>query len=104
MKEEDVLWTMCTSANKAYGDSFEGAAQDGCVTCSPWGFNIADIRKDLPIQMWYGKQDMNAPMSHGDYIAAQLGDRAEYHISDDTHTSVFFNKREEAIKEVLKKF
>jgi hypothetical protein len=104
MQDEGALWTMCTSANTAYGDSFDGAAQDGCVTCSPWGFKISDIRKDLPVQMWYGSQDMNVPMSHGDYIAAQLGGRAEYHVSDDTHASVFFNKKEEALKEVLKNF
>ncbi|KAF1972958.1 alpha/beta hydrolase fold protein [Bimuria novae-zelandiae CBS 107.79] len=104
MKDEDALWTMCTSANKAYGHSFEGASQDGYVTCCSWGFKISDIRKDLPVQMWYGKQDMNVPISHGDYIAAQLGERAEYHVSNDTHTSVFFNQKEEAIKEVLKKF
>ncbi|KAJ4354513.1 uncharacterized protein N0V89_006250 [Didymosphaeria variabile] len=110
MKDEDALWTMVTSANRAYGHSFAGACQDGAVTCSDWGFRIRDIRGDLPVMMWYGTLDMNVPISHGDYIAAELGLRAgaegktEYHVSEDTHTSVFFNNKEEALKEVLKTF
>ncbi|KAL5389955.1 hypothetical protein DPSP01_002014 [Paraphaeosphaeria sporulosa] len=109
--DEDGLWTMCTSANRAYGRSFEGAAQDGRVTCTDWGFRIRDIRADLWVGMWYGKDDGNVPLSHGDYIAAELGMRTgegkggvDYRVSNDTHTSVFFNKKEEALRALLERF
>lgn len=111
MADEDALWTMCTSANSAYGQSFDGAAQDGAVTCTDWGFRIRDIRADLPVMMRYGKYDMNVPVSHAEYIAAELGmrrgegeGRVDYRLSEDTHTSVFFHVREEALKAVLEKF
>lgn len=109
--DEDCMWTAVACADRAYGATFQGACQDGRVTCSEWGFRIRDIRGDLPVQMWYGKLDMNVPVSHAEYIAAEVGMRdggkglaAEYQLSDDTHTSVFFNMKEEALKEVLKKF
>ncbi|KAF2448022.1 alpha/beta-hydrolase [Karstenula rhodostoma CBS 690.94] len=111
MTDEDALWTMCAAADSAYGRSFEGAAQDGAITCGDWGFRIRDIRGDLPVMMWYGKYDMNVPVSHGDYIAAELGMRhregkgvLDYRVSEDTHTSVFFNMKEEALRAVLGKF
>lgn len=104
MSDEDVLWTMCKTVEEAWGRSFEGGSQDGAISCSPWGFRIEDIRKDLPIHMWYGKIDMNVPIDHGNQIAARLGGRAEYHVVDETHMSVFFNYKEQALIDVLKTF
>jgi pimeloyl-ACP methyl ester carboxylesterase len=55
------------------------------------GFRIEDIRKDLPVQLWYGKDDCFVPAHHGVQIAARLGGddgRVVLRVEDNTHASI----------------
>lgn len=90
------------SSRQAFAQGYGGSLQDGRVLSRDFGFRIEDIRADLPVQLWYGKHDVNVPLYHGETIAKRLGDRATLHVEDETHTSIFFNWREDFLRDVIR--
>ncbi|ORY08483.1 Alpha/Beta hydrolase protein [Clohesyomyces aquaticus] len=101
MKDEDVLQVMLRSTRQAFSQGFDGVWRDGKVMCSHFGFRVEDIHSDLPVRLWYGKQDTFIPLIQGEQIAARLNGRAHLRVLDETHGSIFFNRREEVIEDIL---
>jgi hypothetical protein len=90
-QNEDELRTMLRFTRTAYAQGFEWVRQDGSAMSLPWGFPIEDIRPDLPVQLWYGKNDTFVPLNHGQQIAKRLGERAQLRIEDDSYASISAN-------------
>ncbi|KAI4650656.1 hypothetical protein J4E93_003013 [Alternaria ventricosa] len=91
MADEDLVRLMLRSTREARAQGFDGIAVDGKVICSDWGFRVEDIRKDLPVQLWYGKDDCFVPANHGVQIAARLGSDNEnvvLRVEDATHSTI----------------
>lgn len=102
LSDEDICRVMIRSNEESFKQGFEGMQMDGRAMCGEWGFRIEDIRKDLPIRLRYGKLDENVPVQHGVEIAKRLGGLAKLSVEDeDTHASVFFDWREEILKEIV---
>jgi len=78
--------------------------QDGVVLCTPFEFKVENIREDLPVHLWYGKQDVNVPANHGIQTAALLGGRAYLRVEDETHGSMEVNYMEEYLRKAVKCF
>lgn len=89
------------SSREAFAQGYDGALQDGKVLTADFGFRIQDIRPDLPVQLLYGKLDVNVPIYHGEIIAERLGGRATLRVEDETHASIFFNHRERFMKDLI---
>ena len=90
------------SAREAFDQGFEGFLLDGKLMALDFGFRIEDIRKDLPVRLWYGLLDVNVPVAHGNETAARLSDgRVHLRVEDDTHTSVYVNNLERILKDLL---
>ena len=102
MSDVDILRTMLVCQREANRQGFRGTKLDAEVMCSPFGFKLEDIRKDLPVQLWYGKKDVFVPPVQGEEIARRIGGKAVLRMEDDTHTSISVNWKEEQIKEILK--
>ena len=75
---------------------------EGRIYTSDPGFKIEDINPELPVQLWYGKQDNNVPLRMGEQIAVRLGGRAAMRVEDETHISLVMNYREQVLEELLK--
>jgi pimeloyl-ACP methyl ester carboxylesterase len=101
LTDVDILKLQLRGLREAYSQGFNGTRQDGKLMTSDWGFRIEDIRPDLPFQLWYGKDDNFVPLNHGKQIAARLGDRAQLRVEDDTHASIYFRWRREALEGLL---
>jgi len=89
--DEDLVRLMLRSTREARAQGFDSIAVDGKVICSDWGFRVEDIRKDLPVQLWYGKDDCFVPANHGVQIAARLGGNNKnvvLRVEDDTHSTI----------------
>jgi len=62
-----------------------GWREDGLAIMAPWEFSLHDVR--VPVSIWQGSQDGMVPLSHGEWLAANVpGARAhlsqtEGHIS-----------------------
>lgn len=102
VNDVNILRMMLVCTREANRQGFRGTKQDGEVSCTPFGFRLEDIRKDIPVQLWYGKDDVFVPPSHGEQIAKRIGGRVELRLENDTHTSISVNWKEEQIKAILK--
>ncbi|SPO07013.1 uncharacterized protein DNG_09707 [Cephalotrichum gorgonifer] len=102
LKDEEYLRVASRSAREAFSQGFEGVALDGKLSALDFGFRVEDIRKDLPVQLWYGKQDTFVPPNHGVQIAARLGGRATLRLEDETHASLYTNCRAKILEELLR--
>jgi len=47
-----------------------GAAWDATLLARPWGFRLEDIC--MPIYLWHGEEDANAPVGMGYYVAQSI--------------------------------
>jgi hypothetical protein len=100
--DEDTCRMMLRSGRETFKQGFEGAQIDGQAMCGDWGFRVEEVRKDLPIRLWYGKIDKNVPVQHGVEIERRLSGMAKLRIEEqDTHASIFLNWREEILKEIV---
>jgi pimeloyl-ACP methyl ester carboxylesterase len=55
---------------EALRDSAAGWIDDALAFCSPWGFNLADIK--VPVLLWHGQNDAFSPVSHARWLADQI--------------------------------
>ncbi|KAJ4372028.1 hypothetical protein N0V83_003801 [Neocucurbitaria cava] len=78
--DEDEMRAYLATSRASYAQGFDAMCKDGYAMCTDWGFEIEDIRKDLPVVLWYGSQDKNVPPNHGRTIASRL--RTEVELAD----------------------
>ena len=50
--------------------STDGWIDDVLAFCSPWGFDLADIR--VPVLLWHGENDVFSPVAHAQWLAEQV--------------------------------
>jgi pimeloyl-ACP methyl ester carboxylesterase len=90
------------STREAFAQGFDGVLLDGKLCCLDFGFKVEDIRPDLPVQLWYGKQDVFVPPNHGFQLAKRLGSRADLRLEDETHACLPVNRKKEIIENLIK--
>jgi pimeloyl-ACP methyl ester carboxylesterase len=56
----------------ALSDSADGWCDDVLAFCSPWGFDVADIR--VPVLLWGGMNDVFSPVGHTHWLADRIAD------------------------------
>ncbi|CRK29924.1 hypothetical protein BN1708_005063 [Verticillium longisporum] len=98
---KDIVGRMVMSSRQVYLQGVDGFSQDGYLLCTEFGFDIQDIRHDLPINLWYGKYDTFVPPNHGRQIAKRLGDHVRLRLEHDTHASIFFRWRKEILEDLV---
>lgn len=101
--DREIVGRMVLSGRQAYAQGIDWVGEDGRLACSEFGFRLEDVRKDLPVMLWYGKQDTFVSARHGEQIAERLGKGACLRIKDDTHASIFFRWRENVLEDLVRK-
>ena len=61
-------------------------AWDAALIARPWGFSLRDIK--LPVDLWHGDADRNAPLQMGGYLAEQLPNSYLHILRGEGHFSV----------------
>ncbi len=100
--DKDWMWMHIRRAGEVYKQGMDGFSNDFRVLNSDFGFRIEDVRKDLPVQLWHGKLDNMVPLQHAEKVAARLGDNAHLRVSDDTHASIWAERKEEYLGELVR--
>lgn len=75
--DEDEMRAYLATSHAAFAQGYDGMCKDGYVLCTPWGFRVEDIRKDVPVLLWYGSSDRNVPALHGRVLAGRLRTEGE---------------------------
>ena len=71
------------------------------MTASELGFKLEDIRADLPIDLWYGKEDASVSWQVGEALTKVLGESAKLFVRDEAHLSLAFGCREEILRSMV---
>lgn len=81
----------------------EAVAVDGRLNCTDFGFRVEEIRRDLPVRLWYGSLDTNVPPNHGMQIARRLGVRegVRLWLKEETHISLQVRWRREILEDLV---
>jgi pimeloyl-ACP methyl ester carboxylesterase len=66
---------------EALRTSAAGWIDDALAFCSPWGFDLSDIR--VPVLLWHGEDDVFSPAAHARWMAGQIP-TAELWVRPDT--------------------
>lgn len=101
LEDPDLVRWLVRNNREGYSQGFDGFVLDGRLESYDFGFRIQDIRKDLPVHLWYGKYDTSVPPGHGEEIAALLGPKARLRIEDETHGSLTWNCRVRALEDLI---
>lgn len=98
--EESVrLWVK--TSRECFKNGIDAVIQGSYQLAGDWGFRIEDIRKDLPVRLWYGNFDPVAPVSHGKVIATRIGKNAHLRVEDETHGSMFANQSQAYLTDLV---
>lgn len=118
--DEDEMRVYLATSRQSFKQGFDGMCKDGFVMCTDWGFRIEDIRKDVPVVLWYGSRDVNVPPNHGRTIAKRLRtedeaddgevseegpleyrERVRLRMLDDTHASISMRDKRGYLVDIL---
>ncbi|MFD1505887.1 alpha/beta fold hydrolase [Georgenia yuyongxinii] len=70
---------------EAFAQGVAGVRDDFRLAAGPWPFDLADLA--MPVRLWHGEVDRNAPVAGARWLAGQLAD-AQLRTSDDGHASL----------------
>ena len=101
MTDQDFHRLALKSTREGFAQGFDGVMLDGKLCCLDFGFKVEDIRPDLPVYLWYGKQDVFVPPNHGVQLAKRLGSRAHLRLEDETHASLMVNRKKEILEGLI---
>jgi pimeloyl-ACP methyl ester carboxylesterase len=101
LQDEDFWRLNVRAGGESFAQGFQGALKDGKLLSSDFGFRLEEIRKDLPVLLWYGTDDVFVPCNHGVQIAKRIGESAKLYLKDETHASLVANWEFEALKELV---
>jgi pimeloyl-ACP methyl ester carboxylesterase len=55
---------------EALRSSADGWIDDVLAFCSPWGFDVSDVR--VPVLLWHGENDVFSPATHTQWLAERI--------------------------------
>jgi pimeloyl-ACP methyl ester carboxylesterase len=70
MREPEVREMMLASMTEAVRQGGRAFAEEMLMFSRPWGIPFGEIT--VPVQIWHGTLDRNVPVSHAEYVAAQI--------------------------------
>ena len=98
---EDEFRVVTKVGQEAFGAGYHGVSQEAMLLTKPWTFRIEDIRKDLPVQLWYATHDDKAPPAVGKETKRRLGENATLRLLDETHGSLQWHYQEKIIENLV---
>jgi len=104
LKDDDFLRLMLRAARQSNAQGQHASVEDGRLMTSDFGFRVEDIRKDLPVRLWYGKFDHDVPANHGVQIAKRMqgaGCNVLLRVEEETHAGLFLNCRERMLEDLV---
>jgi hypothetical protein len=99
-EDVDLMRLIIRSNQQAFSQGYDGVWDDGKKSCTNFGFRVQDIRQDLKVQLWYGKDDCYVPLVHGAQIAARLDGRAQFRVEEESHAGIAVHYRREILEAI----
>ena len=98
-KDPEFYERFVNTERQAFVQGAAGYVQDAKIIFSPWGFDLKDVRGK--VHLWYGTDDVFTPVNMGRYMAERLPNAKLTIYPDETHMSIFFQREEQVIADLL---
>lgn len=103
----DMVRLFLAFTREAVSQGLGGFEDDAYILSKGTGFRVEDIPADLPVQLWYGKDDTNIAPKAGEEIAEVLrssgNEKVELHMEDGhTHGSMQVQFRRRYLQDLLR--
>ncbi len=69
---------------------------------SEWGFDPTTI--GVPVEVWFGDQDLMVPRTHGEWLAANLPTATKRFFAGEGHVSLVANHLDELAADIKKTY
>jgi pimeloyl-ACP methyl ester carboxylesterase len=95
--------TLCVEAMREHSrQGIDGHMEEWRVmTAKDIGFDLEEVRRDLPVHLWYGRQDGSVSWRVGEAIAGAIGGNAKLYVRDEAHLSMIAGRGEEVLRKLL---
>lgn len=102
----DFMKLFLCSACEAIRQGYDGFLDDAQILSEDPGFRVQNIRSDLPIQLWYGTDDVNVSPRAGEETAERLRAAGNTHVElhmekGETHGSVQVKFQRRILEDLL---
>lgn len=102
--DDSFLAFCCDAMQEHFKQGVESHMEEWRVlVSSDMGFELDQVRAELPVQLWYGKYDASVSWRVGEAIKAAMGGRPQLNIRDQAHLSLVLGCREEVLARALEK-
>lgn len=71
-RRPDIRAALRLDGIESLRNGLEGTAHEVCMFVQPWGFDVAEIT--VPVVIFHGDDDRNAPLSHAQALADRIPD------------------------------
>ncbi|CAJ2510705.1 Uu.00g063300.m01.CDS01 [Anthostomella pinea] len=99
VRDREIMRLVLASARQHFRQGMDGWAPDGKLLTEELGFRLDELR--VPMRLWYGRHDVNVPLSMGEELARRIGERAQLRVEDQGHVSILMNCREKVLRDLL---
>jgi pimeloyl-ACP methyl ester carboxylesterase len=72
VSDAGIRTLLARNFTEALRESSSGWIDDALAFCSPWGFELSDIK--VPVLIWQGEDDVYTPAAHARWLADQIHD------------------------------
>ena len=72
-----------------------GVSEDLHMIMKDWGFSPADV--SASVNVWQGMSDRSTPLSHGEWLASNLGNAKLHEMAEQGHSTIIIECRDEIV-------
>lgn len=100
---DEAFLALCVEAMREhFRQGVEGHMDEWRVmTADEIGFDLGEVRRDLPVHLWYGRHDTSVSWRVGEAIAGAIGENAQLIIKDEAHLSLISGCGEDILTKLL---
>lgn len=96
---ECLLGAAQVERERLAGNCFWGWYDDDWAMWGEWGFELAEIQ--VPVSIWHGAKDLLVPLSHGEWLTAQVPGARAHLLPEMGHMSLWVHYYGAALDEML---
>ncbi|HUY43037.1 MAG TPA: alpha/beta fold hydrolase [Acidimicrobiales bacterium] len=91
--DEPTRRTFARAIRQAFARGDGGYFDDDHAFMNAWGFSVSDVT--IPVEIWFGDDDLMVPASHGRWLVANLPGARERYFAREGHVSLIVNHLDE---------
>lgn len=107
LTNEGFVTLMLEIQQEHFVQGVEGFMREGKLYTSDSGFRIEDVAEDVQVDLWYGEEDTNIPMSMGEEIYRRMGGgkdgKKRFFGVEGTHLGVILGYRRRILERLVER-